>query len=67
MRAAAVILALLVSPLLGYDDPSPRLPGQPNGRRGAGKCPYCGGKLRRTRDDILVCNKCGRSYYPEDV
>jgi hypothetical protein len=58
----AILPALLVSPLLGYDLPS--LPGESERRRRkTAKCPCGRGKLKQERDGSYSCSKCGHVTY----
>jgi hypothetical protein len=59
-----LVAALVISPVLGYEKPSLRLPGDGKGRTEFRECPEHGKTGRRKRDGSYTCSKCGRSLKP---
>jgi hypothetical protein len=60
---AAVLAAVMTSPLLGYEHPSPRLPGQRKGSTRTANRP-CGGTLNEDSDGKYSLGSNGRSDRP---
>jgi hypothetical protein len=53
---------ILAAQFLGHNDPSPRLPGEPRRNGRSGRCPECGGVLRKAGDGDYGCLTCGQQY-----
>jgi hypothetical protein len=59
---AAALVAVMTSPLLGYEHPSPRLPGHRRGSPKITECPFCEGTVREKPNGKYSCSTCGRSF-----
>lgn len=61
---AAALAAVMTSPLLGYEHPSPRPPGERKGSTRTTKCPRpsCGGTARKKPDGLYSCSECGQVF-----
>lgn len=59
---AAALAAVMTSPLLGHEYPSPRPPGQRKGSTRTTKCPSCEGTASKNPDDSYSCLKCGWAF-----
>jgi hypothetical protein len=64
MRAIRRILltVLLAGRFLGYDQPSPRMPGERKGPGRSRRCTRCGGPVRKTSQGGYSCLECGSSF-----